>query len=98
VSAENIVLRLVGTERYTTPDADGSFAFYNLPEGSYELAIDDGSLPENCRLTSAPLQQISLRLGAATPPVQFTVAEYLPEKPVRTLFEGQIQLDKHTRQ
>jgi hypothetical protein len=92
ISAESVILRLLGTGRYTTPDPDGAFGFYNLPEGDYEIAVDPDSLPENCRLTSAASQHIAVRLDKVLPPVEFTVIEYAPEKPVRTLFDGRIEI------
>ena len=46
VQVENIVVRLVGTKLYTTPYNDGTFSFYNLGEGHYEVEIDEGTLPE----------------------------------------------------
>ena len=49
---ENAVIRLAGTNRYTTPYQDGSFAFYNLREGEYEVVFDEQTLPEGYLLAS----------------------------------------------
>jgi hypothetical protein len=46
VQIENVVVRLVGTKVYTTPYADGTFSFYNLREGQYEVEIDVETVPE----------------------------------------------------
>ena len=35
-----MIVKLLASDRYTTPSSDGRFAFYNLPEGEYDLAID----------------------------------------------------------
>jgi hypothetical protein len=49
---ENIVVRLRGTSLYTTPEADGTFAFSNLREGHYEVIIDEKTIPEDLELVS----------------------------------------------
>ena len=71
VLVEGVVVRLAGTDRYTTPDADGSFAFYNLREGEYDVAIDDNSLPEGFMLVSAPSVHILVANGRQGPTVVF---------------------------
>ena len=46
VPLEDIVIRMLPGERYTTPDSEGAFYFYNLREGNYELVLDKMTLPE----------------------------------------------------
>jgi hypothetical protein len=90
---ENIVIRLAGTKRYTTPYADGSFSFYNLREGDYEVTIDTQTLPEGFELASPPSEHASPRSSAAPPHVVFEL-KVKPQaaKPVREILEQHIQV------
>jgi hypothetical protein len=90
ISLESVIIRLLSTDRYTTPDADGTFTFFNLPEGDYQLAIDQQSLPEGSFVRSAQVQQTSVRLDALLAPVEFELNMHVVEKPVRVLFQQQI--------
>jgi hypothetical protein len=52
VQVENIVVRIVGSKLYTTPYGDGTFSFYNLNEGHYEVEMDAATIPEGYILAS----------------------------------------------
>ena len=53
ISLDNLVIRIAGSDRYTTPNQNGGFSFYNLKEGQYEVAIDPRTIPEGF-LVSGP--------------------------------------------
>ena len=97
VSLDNIVIRLAGTDRYTTPDADGNFAFYNLREGEYLVAIDEQTLPEEVLLDSAPNVQVVASSANPPGPVTF-VLKMKPEeeKPIHRMFQDQIRMPAPT--
>ena len=97
MSPESVIVRLLPTERYTTPDPDGSFAFFNLPEGDYQLAIDEKNLPEGSFVRSAPVLQASVRLDAPVTPVAFELAMRVAEKPVRVLFQQEISVGRRNK-
>ena len=90
---ENVVIRLAGTNLYTTPYQDGSFFFYNLREGDYEVAIDSRTLPEGCLLASPASVRVSPRSFTAPPRVEFEL-KTKPEavKPVREILQQQIHV------
>jgi len=87
---ENIVIRLLPTGRYTTPDAEGTFAFYNLREGDYEVSLDTGTLPLAAVLTTPERIPLALRHGAVPAEVHFQFTIPKQEPPVRKIFERQI--------
>jgi hypothetical protein len=76
---ENVVIRLAGTNRYTTPYQDGSFAFYNLPEGEYEVVFDEQTMPEGYLLASPARVRV---LASNTNPPAAEIAFELKLKPV----------------
>ena len=85
---DNLVVKLLPTDRYTTPAPDGSFGFYNLSEGEYDVAIDPKSLPEFGvldRLTA----HVTLTRSAAPGALIFHLTVQKPEKPIRRSFEKQ---------
>jgi len=87
VSRNNIIIRLYPTERYTTADSDGHFRFHNLPRGTYELALDETTLPQDSVVVSprrVPLTVTSLK---ESEPVAFQFEIMKPEKVVRKIFE-----------
>ena len=90
---ENILIRLTGTNRYTTPYQDGSFYFYNLREGDYQVEIDSRTLPEGYLLTSPASVHVSPRSFTAPPPVEFEI-KAKPEavKPVREILQQEIHV------
>ena len=93
VPVENVVIRLTNTNRYTTPNEDGTFAFYNLREGEYTVSIDEQSLPEDVLLTS-PNNLSVLASSANTPATLEFVIKVKPEaeKPVRQILQEQIHV------
>jgi len=93
VQVENLVIRLAGTNRYTTPEQDGSFAFYNLREGPYEMVFDEQTLPEGFALAS-PARAQALASSANPPaPIKFELKAKPPqEKPVREILQKRIDL------
>lgn len=86
VSPENILIRLLPTDRYTTPDADGAFLFSNVREGDYDIALDRRTLPENTVLQSAERVSVSVRIGAPVPVVEFQTVQEQTVRPVRKIF------------
>jgi hypothetical protein len=90
---EDIVIRLAGTNRYTTPYQDGSYFFYNLREGEYEVAIDSQTLPDGYLLASPASVRVSPRSFAAPPRVEFELkTKPEPEKPVREILQQEIHI------
>jgi uncharacterized membrane protein YgcG len=91
---ENVVIRLAGTSLYTTPYQDGSFAFYNLREGEYEVVFDEQTLPDGYLLASPARVRVSA--SSANPPaaeVGFELKLKPPqEKPVHEILQEQIHM------
>jgi hypothetical protein len=91
-SLEGIVIRLSPGDRYTTTLQDGSFAFYNLPDGDYEVGIAVDTLPPLARLKSAPNAAVVVRAGSASAVVQFEIERRpIETKPVRKVLEERIE-------
>lgn len=90
ISPESVLIHLLPTPRYTTPDSEGNFAFYNLREGDYEVVLDEETLPANSLLTTPSHVPISLRLGLEHARLYFEFKIRQPEKPIRKLFEREI--------
>jgi hypothetical protein len=94
VPVESVVIRLVGRDRYTTPYVDGSFYFYNLREGEYQVMIDDQTLPEGCLLWSPGSVRVVASSAAPAVPIIFELRPKPPEeKPVREIFHEEIRVD-----
>jgi len=85
VSTEALIVRLLPGERYTTPDADGNFAFFNVREGDYEVVLDSGSLPQYSEMKTPARKPAAVRIGAETPPLEFGFEVRPPERPVRRI-------------
>lgn len=96
VPLENILIRLLPSERYTTPDPDGTFNFYNLREGDYELAIDEATLPEGTYLDSGNRMSLQIRIGKDIPSIEFSLKNKSIEKPIQKAFEQRIELTPST--
>lgn len=79
----NIIVRLAGTARYTTPDEEGNFAFYNLPSGDYELVIDLSAMPRPYRLSTPDRIPVRVRSGEETPTVLIGLEEMQVKPAVR---------------
>jgi hypothetical protein len=93
VTIDDVVVRLSPSRRYTTPDADANFTFYNLREGDYELVLDEQTLPEGCLLLSTAHMPIAVRLDSAASPALFEIGIRKVEKPVRVMIEQTIDLN-----
>jgi hypothetical protein len=90
---ENVVIRLAGTNRYTTPDPDGSFGFYNLREGQYEVVIDEQTLPEGYLLASPARVRVLASTTNPAAPIRFELKLKPPkEKPVREMLKEHLNL------
>jgi hypothetical protein len=83
VAVSDIVIRLAGGSRYTTPDTDGSFAFYNLPRGIYEAVVDVSTLPADCRPTTPLRMRFMLERDAPPPDLLFAIERVAEIKKVR---------------
>ncbi len=92
---EDIVIRLAGTNRYTTPYTDGSFFFYNLREGDYDVAVDSQTLPEGYLLASPASVRVSPRSFKAPPHVEFEIKpKPVSMKPVREILQQEIHVGR----
>ncbi len=78
-----ILIRLLPTARYTTTDAEGAFAFYNLREGDYDLALEPSTLPPDAAPASPARIPLAVRLGSAPPEPRFDFVIRKQEKPIR---------------
>jgi hypothetical protein len=91
---ESVVIRLAGTNRYTTPYQDGSFAFYNLREGEYEVLFDEQTLPDGYLLASPARARVLA--SNANPPaaeIRFELKLKPPqEEPVHEILQQQIHM------
>ena len=90
VPVENIAIRMVATERYTTPDTEGNFYFYNLREGDYTLAVDERTLPEFAMLNKPDSVSVPVRVGQQPKFVNIQFEVHKPEKPVRKVLVGTV--------
>jgi hypothetical protein len=79
----NLVLRLEGTARATTPWDDGRFAFHNLPAGRYRVVMEQATAPAGYRLAGEDAVEVEVRHGEETPEVFFVFEPVRVEKPVR---------------
>lgn len=88
VPLDGVVIRMLPGTRYTTPDTDGNFYFYNMHEGSYEVAVDLRTLPEFGVLNTADRVSVAVRLdGKAAEAVAFGFEIRKLMKPVRKVLE-----------
>ncbi|MGO9435027.1 MAG: collagen binding domain-containing protein [Terracidiphilus sp.] len=93
VQIENVVVRLVGTKVYTTPYEDGTFSFYNLSEGHYEVEIDTTTLPEGYQLASPARIAVDASSTSSDTQVGFEIKIKPPvEKPVREMLKQEIHV------
>jgi hypothetical protein len=92
MAVDNVVVRLSPSQRYTTPDADGNFTFYNLREGDYEVAIDEETLPDGSVLRSPARASVAVRLDAEANAALFEIGIRTIEKPVRMMIDQKIDL------
>ena len=87
IAREDIIVRLLPTTRYTTPDAEGDFVFDNVREGDYAIALDPASVPQDVVVVGPSRVAVSLRRKEEPAPVHFQLEVRRPEKPIRRLFE-----------
>jgi hypothetical protein len=94
VQVENIVVRIVGTKLYTTPYPDGTFSFYNLSEGHYEVEIDEGTLPEGYILASPARVAVTAASSGPEATIGFEL-KVKPQavKPVREMLNQEIHVN-----
>jgi hypothetical protein len=93
VQPDSIVIRLSGTDRYTTPNSDGSFGFYNLHEGEYTVTLDSETLPDDVMLISAASVLVKVTSAEQASPVQFTLRLKPPEeKPIRQMLQDKVRV------
>jgi hypothetical protein len=91
-SLEGIPIRLEPGGQYTSTAKDGSFAFYNLPEGAYIVRIEEKALGPEARVTGDLALPVAVRTGTATPAVRFEIERQRPgDKPVRKVFENVVR-------
>jgi len=83
VPLDNIVIRILPGERYTTPDLEGNFFFYDLREGEYVIAVDQTTLPEFAVLSQPDGIAARMRAGETSEPLAFSFQVVPPAKPVR---------------
>src|SRR5206468_7282702 len=90
---QDVAIRLAGKQLYTTPYDDGSFSFYNLPEGHYVLEVDLKTVPQGYVLDSPNGVEIAASSAEPSAPVQFHI-KVRPQsaKPVRDVFSQQIHV------
>jgi hypothetical protein len=87
---ESIVIRLNGTRLYTTPDPDGSFNFFNLREGEYDVFVDEKSVPDGYRLISPEPLHIEASAVRPAAQIQFDIdVKPAEQKPVRVILQPQ---------
>lgn len=90
VSVEAMLIRLLPTQRYTTPEADGEFCFHNIREGNYEVELATETIPPGTQLQTPAKVFHVLDLDAPGPAVQFRLAVIVEVKPVRRVLEDKI--------
>ncbi len=88
VKPENVLVRLLPGSRYTTTDAEGNFAFQNLPEGDYEVVIERKTLPADSELSGSDRVPAAVRNDGPPAVAQFQLRTVeKPAKPIRRIFE-----------
>lgn len=91
---DNVVIRLAGSKTYTTPYSDGSFAFYNLPEGECEIEIDPETIPDGYMLSSPGRVTVTAGGSGASTRVEFKlVPKPKVEKPVKQILRQEIHVE-----
>jgi hypothetical protein len=83
----DVVIRLLPGSRYTTTAQDGSFHFYNVREGDFELTVDATTLPQGAELKPPSSVKTAVRIGTTTPPVEFNCIVTNTQKPIRKVLD-----------
>jgi hypothetical protein len=90
---QNIVIQLAGTDRYTTPDTDGNFSFFNIREGEYDVVIDAQSIPEGYLLQTPASVHVAASASRPAPVVTFQIqSKPVEEKPIRPVIQERIRV------
>lgn len=93
VQIDSVVIRLAGTKLYTTPYDDGTFAFYNLYEGQYQVEIDTTTFPDGYLLSSPARVSVAASSTNPAPPIEFELKLKPPvEKRVREMLNQEIHV------
>ncbi len=87
VPVEEIVVRMLPGEHYTTPDSDGVFHFYNMRAGTYTFTVDEKTLPRFAVLNQPDGVSVPVQVGDEAPAVALSFEIRQPEKPVRNVLE-----------
>ena len=88
VPLDNVIIRLAGTKLYTTPEADGSFNFSNLHEGTYDAVLEEKTIPEGYRLASPASVRVEAFVANSTAPIEFEIkVKPAEQKPVREILK-----------
>jgi hypothetical protein len=87
VPVDVVVIRMLPGDRYTTPDTDGAFAFYNVRAGAYTLTVDEKTLPEFGVLKGPGSVSVSVKGGGESALVAFAFEIHVPQKPVRKVLD-----------
>jgi hypothetical protein len=82
---EDIIIHIAGSRRYTSPDPDGNFTIYNLPQGRYHVTLDAETLPADHRITTAGSVSVTLKSGQPHDVILFGIARVEVIKPVRRI-------------
>jgi hypothetical protein len=93
VQFDDVIVRLVGTKLYTTPYSDGTFSFYNLAEGHYDVEIDASTLPDGYVLASPA--RVAGDASSASPVSTLGFEMKIKpqaEKPVREMLKQEIHV------
>jgi carboxypeptidase family protein len=84
---EGILIRLSPGNRYTSTSADGHFSFYNLPEGDFDVVLDQTSLADNERIASPLAVPVMVRWGSPSASIDFALTVQTTAKPIRKVLE-----------
>lgn len=84
---KDIIIRLLPGARYTSPDKEGAFTFYNVREGDFTVALDPQTLPDGGELQSPARVAVAVRIGIPTPPLRFAFIVQSTAKPVRKVLD-----------
>ena len=87
MALDGLLIRLLPGARYTLTTSEGRFAFYNVREGDYKLAIDADTLPPNAKLLSEPSVAVAVRAGASVPSARFSIGIVTKEKAIRKVLD-----------
>ena len=99
IPLDAVVIRIAGSDRYTTPDANGAFSFYGLPEDTYTVAIDPVTIPDGFPLSGPVSVPPAADPNGPPAPIQFTlVFQPQQEQPIRPDFQEQIHVQAGSQQ